>query len=414
MTEINRPFHVLFLSYDGMTDPLGQSQVLPYLMELRKKGYCITLMSFEKKIPFEKNKSNIQQLTDDSGIEWIPMKYHKKPPVISTILDIQLMKLKISSINKKTKIDLVHCRGYITAFGGMWMKKKWGTPFLFDMRGFFPDERVEGGIWKLKNPLYKSIYDFFKNKEKDFFLHADHVISLTNEGEKTIRSFPYIPSEWKCTVIPCCVDRNHFQQKNVNHEITENFISQFNLTRFSSKWFYLGSVGTWYMLPEMLDFFKVVLENDEKSVLAFFTHDSADYIQQECQKRNIPLNNIIIHPLQRKEIPSVISLFDAALFFIKPVFSKKASSPTKQGEIMSMGIPMVCNADVGDTEFIVQKYKAGICIKHFNRDEYLRAYREIKAGNYDVSLSVQGAEEWYALEKGVNAYHNVYKQLLLS
>jgi hypothetical protein len=52
MTEINRPFHVLFLSYDGMTDPLGQSQVLPYLMELRKKGYCITLMIFEKKIPF--------------------------------------------------------------------------------------------------------------------------------------------------------------------------------------------------------------------------------------------------------------------------------------------------------------------------------------------------------------------------
>jgi hypothetical protein len=79
-----------------------------------------------------------------------------------------------------------------------------------------------------------------------------------------------------------------------------------------------------------------------------------------------------------------------------------------------MGIPIVCNADVGDTELIVQKYKAGICIKHFNRDEYLRAYREIKAGNYDVSLSVQGAEEWYALEKGVNAYHNVYKQLLLS
>ena len=40
--------HALYLSYDGMTDPLGQSQVLPYIIGLQQKGIAFTLISFEK------------------------------------------------------------------------------------------------------------------------------------------------------------------------------------------------------------------------------------------------------------------------------------------------------------------------------------------------------------------------------
>ena len=39
---------VLYLSYNGMLDPLGQSQVLPYLKELSKLGVRFTLLSFER------------------------------------------------------------------------------------------------------------------------------------------------------------------------------------------------------------------------------------------------------------------------------------------------------------------------------------------------------------------------------
>ena len=47
---------VLYVSYDGMTDPLGQSQVLPYILGLNKKGYQFTLVSFEKPERLEKGK----------------------------------------------------------------------------------------------------------------------------------------------------------------------------------------------------------------------------------------------------------------------------------------------------------------------------------------------------------------------
>ena len=37
---------VLFISYNGMLDPLGQSQVIPYLRELAKRGVRFTLAEF--------------------------------------------------------------------------------------------------------------------------------------------------------------------------------------------------------------------------------------------------------------------------------------------------------------------------------------------------------------------------------
>src|SRR5215212_6221456 len=39
---------VLFISYNGMLDPLGQSQVIPYLRELARRGVRFTLLSFER------------------------------------------------------------------------------------------------------------------------------------------------------------------------------------------------------------------------------------------------------------------------------------------------------------------------------------------------------------------------------
>lgn len=36
----------LYLSYDGMTDPLGQSQVLPYIIGLQKKRHFVYTYQF--------------------------------------------------------------------------------------------------------------------------------------------------------------------------------------------------------------------------------------------------------------------------------------------------------------------------------------------------------------------------------
>ena len=145
--------NVLYLSYDGMTDPLGQSQVLPYIIGLSKKGYKFHLVSFEKPNRFTQNRKVIERICFENEIEWHPLIYTKRPPLLSTIWDVRKMKRISKKIHKKYQVDMVHSRSYISALVALSFKKKYRIPFLFDMRGFWADERVDGKIWNLNNPI---------------------------------------------------------------------------------------------------------------------------------------------------------------------------------------------------------------------------------------------------------------------
>ena len=66
--------NILYLTYDGLSDPLGQSQVIPYLLGWRKMGHEITIMSSEKKAKPELIES-ISKLLNDQGITWKNIPY---------------------------------------------------------------------------------------------------------------------------------------------------------------------------------------------------------------------------------------------------------------------------------------------------------------------------------------------------
>src|SRR6185295_15294354 len=160
---------VLYLSYDGMTDPLGQSQVIPYLEGLTRIGYQITLMSFEKKEKLTKLGTHIKSILDKSGIKWEPLIFTKRPPIISKMYDVWKLKNKVKELYRRDRFDMVHCRSYVSADAALHLKRKFNVPFLFDMRGFWVDERVDNGQWNLSKPLYKYIYRSYKKKEKAYF-----------------------------------------------------------------------------------------------------------------------------------------------------------------------------------------------------------------------------------------------------
>src|SRR2546423_15142167 len=153
---------VLFLSYDGMTDALGQSQVIPYLAGLSKSGYDISIISFEKRAKLKKLGEFIQSKLNESQIQWYPLHFHSKPVVISKWWDVQLMRRKARSLHKKSRFDLLHCRSYIAADIGLELKRKSGVKLLFDMRGFWADEKAEGGNWDKKNFFWRRGYRYYK------------------------------------------------------------------------------------------------------------------------------------------------------------------------------------------------------------------------------------------------------------
>ena len=115
---------VLYISYDGMTDPLGQSQVIPYLAKLRHLNYEITILSTEKEENLSKHKALIKRICEENNIKWEYIIYTKKPPILSTIRDVRALKKKTLSLHLENKFTIIHCRSYIASLIGKSLKSK--------------------------------------------------------------------------------------------------------------------------------------------------------------------------------------------------------------------------------------------------------------------------------------------------
>lgn len=402
--------HVLYLSYDGMTDPLGQSQVIPYLDGLSRRGYKLTLVSFEKKERYALHRDKISGLLQQADIAWYPLSYTKSPPVLSTLYDLARLYAHAYRLHKQKKFSIVHCRSYICSLAGLMLKRRCGTAFLFDMRGFYADERVDGKIWNLRNPLYRLIYHFFKRAEKTFFQEADYIISLTHAGKRVIETRYSLNGKLApVQVIPCCSDLQHFSPATVNKALAEK------LRREVGNGFvlgYVGSMGTWYMPDEMMDFFKELLTYRPDATFMILTPDAAAPIRSLAAGKGIDPGRLFIREVTRDEMPTYMSLFDLAVFFIKPVFSKTASSPTKHGELMSMSVPVVANEGVGDVADIIRKTQSGVVISEFSATAYRQAIEEALNRTFAKNEICRNAARVYGLEQGIDHYDHVYREIL--
>lgn len=399
----------LFISYDGLTDPLGQSQIIPYMKGLSSYGYDITILSAEKTDRFIKLSPIIQQLLDKTNIKWETISFTTSPPIFSKLIDIHKLKRKAERLFLENKYSLIHCRSYQAIEIGVYLKKKYGVKILFDMRGFWVDERVEGGLWNLKNPLFKIIYSIYKRKEQKFINNSDCIISLTETGKKEIQKWKGY-NKCPINVIPCCSDFNHFSLQTQEECVESRKYLGFNTDDFIVS--YLGSLGTWYLLDEMLFFFKELKKVYSNAKFLFITKEPKQLVFDKLNKLNLSKNDVKVVEASREQVPFFTKASDINLSFIKPSYSKMASSPTKLGEVLAMGIPVICN-NIGDVKSIIEETNSGICINECNNENYSKIL--IKIPNIlDLNKNNirENAFKYYDLERGNKLYVETYKSML--
>lgn len=406
MTQDDRLSEILYLSYDGLTDPLGQSQILPYVIGLASSGFRVSIISFEKK-QNANAQPGVRAICSSSGVKWYPLIYHKKPPVFSTIFDLFVVRRLAFSLVRHQSVAIVHCRSYIMAIVGLWLKQSFKVRFIFDMRGFWVDERLDGGLWNLRSPISRLMYTYFKKKERSFLQHADHIVCLTRKGASIVIGWGAVGP---VTIIPCCADESLFNPKSVDPEARVQLARTLGL-EFKLVILYLGSVGTWYMLDEMLDFFRVLLRRIPRANFVIVTNDSTSTIQSVVKSKGIDPESIYITQCERRDVPLFLSVADFSIFFIKPAFSKQASFPTKLAESLFMGVPVIANGGVGDMDSLFRENEFGFLIDRFSNKDYEKAVdfiiRHRKAeGPRDV------ATRKFSLASGVAAYKKIYESLL--
>lgn len=380
-----------------MTDPLGQSQVLPYLCGLSDASTEIHLLSFEKPERYSSGRALIADICRAAGIVWHPHVYTKNPPLLSTLKDIRTMRNTIARLHKEHGFSILHCRSYIAMQAAFSFREK-GIRILFDMRGFWADERVDGKLWSLSNPLYRMVYGYFKKQEKKWIEASDAVVSLTHAAASYMLGSFNLNLQ-RVHVIPCCTDETLF-------------VPQAGERQAPFVLLYSGSLGTWYLLKEMLEFFVQLRVFYPGALFKILTLEPASYIYEVSDALGIERSALLIKAVKRSDMAREMAGADAGIFFLKQAFSKMASSPVKQGEIMAMGIPVFCNEGVGDSSYILNTYHSGVLVKTYTDEAYREALHMFRNTVFEPEAIRSGALAYFSLAEGIRRYRAVYDSLL--
>ena len=175
---------------------------------------------------------------------------------------------------------------------------------------------------------------------------------------------------------------------------------------------YLGSAGGWYMTREMFFFVKMLSNKHPEYMMLVLTKDDPEIIKTEASEAGIPTEKIIVTYATRNRLPQFLALSTYGIFFIRNTFSKMASSPTKHGEFLGMGIPVICN-EIGDTGSIVNDTKTGILIDDFSERSFENAICRMteleKVRKEDIRNC---AEKIFDLKVGVQKYLEMYNSIM--
>ena len=346
---------VFFITYDGLRDPLGQSQILPYIRLISKNVKYIHIISFEKK-----GQEKHEKVILPKNVGWTKCNF-SPGGIFSKLIDLISMITKSYFLCKKYKFNILHARSYPSMHVVYLLKKIFKFKSIFDTRGFWVDDRIEGNIWPQKRFLYRLLYKYYKFLEKKFIIETDVLIVLTKKAKQEIVKVSDKIKK-KTFLIPCCADYNHF--KPIKPSLKKKIKKDLNIQSKSIVISYLGSIGSVYLFDQMIIFFDEIIKQNKKKKFIFLI--ITKYDSKSLLKKIVNLGykslvqNIRIVSASRAQVPKFLGISDLMLTFRMSSYSQIAASPTKITEAFSMGIPIISNKGIGDVDEIIKKFNAGL------------------------------------------------------
>ncbi len=400
---------VLFVSYDGMTDPLGQSQVLSYLKIISRQEFSFHLISYEKPEIFEKNKESIYNLIRGFDIEWHPLFFGNKIPVASAIANLRDGKRKITELAKEHAFDIFHARCYLPCILGEWTKNRYGSKLMFDMRGWWADEKKESGM--LASPFLQPVYRYLKIREKGFFKNSEIAVSLTHIGKRFIVE-NNLKKENLVDVIPTCVNFEYFPP--YDESVRKKIRTDLNIPPESVVMLYSGSLGGNYRTDLVLKLFKYLLKQKPESYFIFLSHSSPKIIKNEIIKSGLPQEKFRNVSADYRDVHKYLMAGDFGVVMYDDDFSVIGRSPTKLGEYWSAGLKMLSAKGIGDLDEILKLYpQSGVLVEDINNEkDYGKAIEQILLMKTSREELRGFAYDYYDLEKGAEKFTANYRKML--
>jgi glycosyltransferase involved in cell wall biosynthesis len=396
--------HVLYIAYWGAAEPLGQSLVVPAVEKLADLGVTLTLVTFEKPEDLDK-KAEFRAIRDSlekSGVNWIPLTYHKRPRIPATAFDVAHGVCRGIMMGLRSQPDIVHARTFVGGLIGRILAPLIGAKLIYHNEGFYPDEQVDGGVWRAGSVQHR----IARQLERRLYERADGIIALSDRARNAIRRLAAVNNKGTpVAVVPSCVDLDHFRAARPGMPDRQNTL----------RLVYIGSVGGRYILDRIGRFAAIASDMAIDIQLRVLTRAAPDLVASMLETSGLDRTAWSMAVVTRERMPDELANQDAGVFFLARGLSEHGCSPTKIGEYWAMGLPVVTTANVSDNDEIIRRDRVGVIVNDHTDAEYRRAIRELQALLKDPGLGGRcrrAAEEHYALTPACARQASIYCEVI--
>jgi len=395
---------VLYVCYLSLEDPLVHSQVVAYLDGLSERGHVVHLMTFEPRLSRERSRQIAEEL-GRRGIVWHRRRYHKRPSLPATAFDVIAGGVAAARLVHRHRLDAIHARNHMPA--AMALIAAWFARFrlIFDLRGLMAEEYVDAGNWKRGGLPYR----LTQWVQRAALKRADGLVTLT----ETVR--PHL-SEAKAGpettfVIPCCADVERIAERSSERADAR---AELEIGERPTM-VYVGKFTGWYMEREMADFLAVARRSQPDLLFLIVTQADPAPMLRELDRNGIGADDYRVLRAEPEEIGRYLAAADTGLSFVRPCFSKISSSPTKIGEYLAAGLPVVSTAGIGDVDALLRDNRVGALVENLSAPGYeatVDALRELRDDPGLRQRCADVARENLSLRAvGIPHYDALYRRL---
>jgi glycosyltransferase involved in cell wall biosynthesis len=400
MTRADRRADVLYVTYDGLLDPLGASQVLPYVQRLRGMGVALEILSFEKDhTRGGPREAGLAALLAQEEIPWTPRRYHKRPTLPATAWDVAVGRRHVArwarALAREGREGLVHARGYVSGLMGM-AGTAAGAKLLFDMRGFWVDERIHGGYWTPGGVQAR----VGRWMERTLIRCADHLVVLTRRSTARLPRLAGRETVPSWTVIPTCVDLDRFRPAGDPMAARESLgLGPGPIL------IHVGTLTGWYDAEATMAVARSFVARTGGTFVVLSREVEA--VRRHAAEAGV---EALVRFVEPEEVPRWLQGADAGLALLRPAPSEEARYPTKIAEYLASGLAVLATP-VGDVADLAD----GVALRLFaGAEDVAEAAAWLTAAVADprrVAAARTRAEESLGVDEGARRLLGVYHGL---
>lgn len=374
------PPPVTYLSVDPLASTVGSSQVLAYVFRLAERGVELHLHSFEHEV----DEALLERLSA-AGVRWAAHPFGGPGARGGAGRVARLARTIRGS-------DVVHARSDMAAATAMSARatSRSELRWLWDVRSLWADQKVATGVFGERSPQARA----FRGIERAAARRCHRAVALTDSAidELDRRHGPGFGA--KATVITTCVDRRRF-------------VPESPPPRDRLRVLLAGTLNRYYDVDLMLRLVEELGRRDRVELVVAAPGET----EWDEAFRRIGAYRLTA---SAEEMPDLVASCHVGLSVCRDDAgpSLLAAMPTKIGEFLATGRPVVVNPGLVDATRLVVGAGAGVAVGP--ADDLSAAAERVLQVADDPGTAERAttlAAEHFDLDRGVDTLVGLYRQL---